>query len=106
MSGERITFDGDRHHLDEIVLTGATVHVERMSTHDWTLIIDAPTGRIQLDVRDLLITERIGLDDLITIDPPLLGCAVEWAVDYTHHRCDRTDGIPHRVHVCECGARQ
>lgn len=106
MTIERITYDGDRNHLDEIVLTGATVHLEAMNTHDWTLIIDAAGGgHITLNARDVHVYETDGVEHLTRFDPPLLGCPVEWETKgWRTHRCRRA-ATGHRKHRCECGKR-
>lgn len=109
MSLDRVTFDGDRDHLDEIVLTGTTVHLEALGTHDYMLILSGPGERhVHLNVRDPRIFEERAVDDLVRIREPLLGCSVEWETgDGRRHRCDRGDfdGKTHRKHKCDCGAR-
>lgn len=103
---DRITYNGDRepHHLDEIVLTGARVHIERMNQHDWAVILNTDAGLIYLTGRDLAVFEH-GLEHLVTVGPPLLGCCHEWQTrDHVWHRCEH-DTDHTNPHFCDCGKR-
>jgi hypothetical protein len=104
MTADRITYDADTgdQHLDEVFITDATIHVERMGHHDWWFAIYQGDQRIDFNCSDLWVQERDGFDAAMRVDPPLLGCAVEWG-DFPHgHRCEKLSR--HRKHQCECGA--
>jgi len=45
--------------LDEVVATGARVHVERLSKRNWMCIIDVSGETIHLQMRDVNVYERI-----------------------------------------------
>lgn len=99
---ERITFDGDRDRLDEVVLNGATVHVEALDTHTYMIIAVTPDGRtVHLEAEDVRVFELDNADDLVRIDPPLPGCGFEWGNWPRAHHCHQ-DG-PHQWHQCDCG---
>jgi hypothetical protein len=96
---DRITFDGDTDHLDEIVLSDALVHIERMSQHGWHIAIQAGARYISLSGADLAIVEDAGLGGLVAVAEPLLGCPVESGT----HRCEEFKADHGGRHVCECG---
>lgn len=90
--------------LDEVVLTGVTLHIERMSWHDWWFCADKDGEQIDFYAADLQISDQDGFSDLVQVREPLLGCDVEWGKYPRFHRCERTKPN-HRKHVCECGER-
>lgn len=107
---DRITFDGDEDHLDEVVLTGATIHIEALYAHAYMIHAWTPDGRtVHLEAENVRMHEFDGVDDLVTIGPPLLGCGEEWGEYPVRHRCTHLteDDGPHPTrHVCECGAQK
>lgn len=102
---DRIQYDGDTDHLDEIVINGAMVHLERMSQHIWWGAIYRDGHMIDLHFTDLWTDERDGFDALVKMDPPLLGCPEEWGKHHHRHRCE-VDRPGHVVHRCECGSKR
>lgn len=107
MTADRITFDGD--HPDELVLTGVTVHLERMSWHSWWGEIILPSGvSVDLAFRDLNIDFEAKDEAALPISygPDLLGCTTEWSSHGRLHRC-RINPNQHADslrHLCECGS--
>lgn len=103
---ERITFDGDMDHLDEVVMHG-TVHIEALDAHGFMIAIATADGRLlHLHGLDVAYSWHDGdLDGLFRLDPPLLGCGVEWVRGLLRHRCYEDKGHEHR-HRCDCGSAQ
>lgn len=103
MSGDRIKFDGDL--LDEVFVTGATVHLESLDAHTFMLRIRNDNGvDLHLECENARDYASESWGDLNTrIDgPPLLGCSKTWDAPGTTHRCTKTSR--HRIHECDCGA--
>jgi hypothetical protein len=103
---DRIQYDGDD--LSEIVLTGVTLHLERLSHHDWHLAAYRDGQDLLLDFStslepDLRATEWPGVE---RIDHDRLPhpCPTRWA-HLGKHQCDRAGRHKGR-HKCECGAQK
>ncbi len=106
MTGDRVTYDGDE--IDEIVLSNATVHLERLDQH-WSLLVirrdDGVLFHLQVrDVTEFEVENRWYVEN--ELNPPLdygTECSHTW-VDRSgsKHRCVK--GRTHnQCHRCECG---
>ena len=105
---DRIQYEGDLAHLDELMVHGADVRVEALSYHEFALTVVRPDGLIlRLSVQDVRLVDSESAHLLTTamIDKAL-GCGHEWTTRRgTRHMCDNTGTTPHaKMHVCECGA--
>lgn len=105
---DRVQYDGDTDHLDEIVLHGATVTIESMGTHLWDIQARTEDGRFVhlygYDLREVCSPIRVP----IKIDPPLKVCC-EWTdSEKRRHYCttrhSRRSPRKNRHHRCDCGA--
>ncbi len=106
---DRFQYDDDGRSLDEIVLTGVTLHLERMSHHGWWMSAHDPaTGdRVALHwtaTREPVV-EREGFDRVETVirGPLLYHADGSWSDRRADHRCE-VDAPAHRRCRCECGA--
>ena len=108
MATERITFDGDYAHLDEVVIEDALVHIERMSQHGWYIGIYKDGKGLQTWCQDLVLGDFSEFAQVVDTREPLLGCGVEWeGSDRRPHRCDFMKDADHPRsgrHICECGS--
>lgn len=105
---DRAQYDGDRGHLDEVVIHNATVHIEAMDAHNWAVIITRGTD-VQAHFNAQNITETEDMTGVpYVIHPPLLICT-EWHDRHgIRHMCtvNHKPGRPLApIHRCECGAR-
>lgn len=105
---DRITYDplpGGGERLDEVVASGATVHVEAMSHHGYWIGLTLPGGaHMALWARDVNVTETEDWPVGVTTREPLLyRCNTNWitADDGVTHQCEVERD--HRRHRCECG---
>lgn len=77
MFDDRAKYDGDGDHLDEVVIHNATVHIERMDTHNWMIMITRPNGPEPYEVYAHFNAQNLVETDEMegvpyTVDPPLL----------------------------------
>jgi hypothetical protein len=113
MSDERVTFDGDITRLDEVVLSGVDLHIERLDTHEWMIrvtrtaqvdLTDAsPVDPLVLHMHgsDLAVSDEEGTDPITTMGPPPILCN-EWNDRQgIRHECHSVK--PHKRHRCTCG---
>lgn len=104
---DRFQFDGSQ--LDEIVLSGVTFHIERMSHHGWWLgVTDEDTGEHlslwwQATGELVIETDRFDGAELVQRPPVHYACPTHW-IDRRggEHRCEVDK--EHARHRCECGA--
>jgi hypothetical protein len=109
---ERVTFDGDITRLDEVVLSGVDLHIERLDTHEWMIRVTrperisyGPTIRpalvLHLHGNDLTVYDEEGTDHITTMGPPPILCK-EWKDRQgIRHECHSVK--PHKRHRCTCG---
>lgn len=100
---DRITFNGDEDHLDEVVLTDCMLHVEALNSHTYMIAAYAGGRIVHLEAENVRVYELEGVDDLTHVGPPLLGCRAEWGRYPVRHLCERDPGHPGR-HKCLCNA--
>ena len=118
MSNERVQYDGDLGHLDEIVAYGVDLHIEAMDSHLWSIIATRPEAlfngpsfrppvEIMLQAYNLTqVTEATGLP--VRMDPPLLICSEWFDRRGVRHQCTRrhhSNELTALLHKCySCGA--
>ena len=105
---DRIKFDDDGDQLDEIVLTGVTVHMERMSHHGWWMVMRNPETGESVDLWWQATAEPVVDDAYPSVKHVIhgpLGCHGPPWIDRKggDHRCD-VDKFEHVRCRCECGA--
>lgn len=103
----RFQYDDNGTHLDEIVLTGVTFHIERMSQHGWWLGVDDPETGQHLSMWWAATAEPVVEEDFADVRHylrgPLLYHAPPWRDRKGgEHRCEIHGD--HKLCRCECGA--
>ena len=104
----RMQWDDNGAHLDEIVLTNVTFHIERMSQHGWWLgIHDPETGEhlsLWWSARGELVVEHDFRNLTENVRGPLLYHLGPWRDRRgSEHRCE-VDKADHKRCRCECGS--
>lgn len=111
MTDERVQYDGTE--LDEIVVEGATVHIEAMDAHHWMVriyrperIFHGPTIRPAVDIH-LSGSDLFKVEDIVGL-PVIQRPAIDWCHEWNdrsgrHHQCYERAGV-HKRHKCSCGA--
>lgn len=94
--------------LDEIVLTGVTFHIERMSHHGWWMSVRDPKTGEDVHLWWRAIAEPVVESSFTSAaqkdhGPLLYRCPHRWKDRRGgEHRCELDQD--HRRHHCECGA--
>lgn len=104
---DRAQYDGDRDHLDEVVIHDATVHIEAMDAHNWMVIVSRGSEvYAHFNVQNLIEAEdMVGVP--YVIHEPLKVCC-EWRDrKNVRHYCTRKhkDSDSYAYHKCDCGAQ-
>ena len=98
---DRVVYDGDE--LDEVVVTGATVHLELLDDRTATLIMDRGPLHLHLLVQHPTVVETEGAEGITMHLPPLdRGDGADHSARHGHEIVVTHDPISGPAYVAQC----